>query len=34
MTVGAGPLFDLASRSAAQLLHRDEYIRAVLGGAP
>ncbi|MEO5819662.1 MAG: proton-conducting transporter membrane subunit [Vicinamibacteraceae bacterium] len=34
MTVAAGPLFDLASRSAQQLLQRDLYVRAVLGGAP
>jgi multicomponent Na+:H+ antiporter subunit D len=34
MTVGAEPLFALASRVAHQLLQRDEYIRAVLGGAP
>ena len=31
MTIGAEPLFDLASRSAHQLLQRDEYMRAVLG---
>ena len=30
MTIGAGPLFDFASRSADQLLHHDEYVRAVL----
>jgi multicomponent Na+:H+ antiporter subunit D len=34
MTIGAGPLFDLASRSAHELLGRDEYVRAVLKGAP
>jgi multicomponent Na+:H+ antiporter subunit D len=34
MTFGAGPLFDLTSRSAQQLLGRDEYVRAVLKGAP
>jgi len=34
MTVGAEPLFALASRGAHQLLQRDEYIRAVLGEAP
>ena len=34
MTIGAGPLFALASRGAAQLLQRDEYVRAVLGGTP
>jgi multicomponent Na+:H+ antiporter subunit D len=33
MTFGAEPLFGLASRSAEQLLGRDEYLRAVLGGA-
>jgi multicomponent Na+:H+ antiporter subunit D len=32
MTVGAEPLFDLASRGARQLLEREEYISAVLGG--
>ena len=31
MTVGAGPLFDLTSRAAQQLLQPDGYIRAVLG---
>lgn len=34
MTFGAEPLFELASRSARQLLQTDEYVRAVLGGAP
>lgn len=34
ITLWAGPLFDLASRAAHQLLERDQYIRAVLGGAP
>jgi multicomponent Na+:H+ antiporter subunit D len=34
MTWGAGPLFDLTSRAAHQLLQRDEYVRAVLGGNP
>ncbi len=34
MTVAAEPLFDLASRSAQQLLQRDLYVRAVLGEAP
>lgn len=34
ITVGAGPLFDLTSRAADQLLQRDEYVRAVLGGTP
>ena len=33
MTIGAEPLFELTSRSAQQLLQRDEYVRAVLGGA-
>jgi multicomponent Na+:H+ antiporter subunit D len=28
----AGPLFDITLRAAQQLLHRDEYIRIVLGG--
>jgi multicomponent Na+:H+ antiporter subunit D len=32
MTIGAGPLFELTSRSAEQLLQRDEYVRAVLEG--
>ena len=34
MTVGAEPLFALATRGATELLQRDAYIRAVLGGAP
>ena len=34
ITVGAGPLFDLTSRAAQQLLQRDEYVRVVLGGTP
>jgi multicomponent Na+:H+ antiporter subunit D len=34
MTFAAEPLFELASRSSHQLLQRDEYVRAVLGGAP
>ena len=33
MTFAAEPLFELASRGARQLLDRDEYVRAVLGGA-
>jgi multicomponent Na+:H+ antiporter subunit D len=33
MTIGVEPLFELASRGAQQLLQRDEYVRAVLGGA-
>ena len=32
ITIGAEPLFELTSRGAQQLLQRDEYIRAVLGG--
>jgi multicomponent Na+:H+ antiporter subunit D len=32
MTIGAEPLFEVTSRSAQQLLERDEYVRAVLGG--
>jgi multicomponent Na+:H+ antiporter subunit D len=32
MTVGAEPLFELTSRGAEQLLNRDAYVRAVLGG--
>jgi len=32
MTIGAGPLFELTSRAAQQLLQRDEYVRAVLEG--
>jgi multicomponent Na+:H+ antiporter subunit D len=34
ITLGAGPLFELTSRAAHQLLQRDEYVRAVLGGTP
>jgi multicomponent Na+:H+ antiporter subunit D len=34
MTFGAERLFALASRGAQQLLQRDEYVRAVLGGPP
>ena len=34
MTVGAEPLFDLAARGARQMLEREDYIRAVLGGRP
>jgi multicomponent Na+:H+ antiporter subunit D len=33
MTFGAEPLFDLTARAARQLLERDEYMHAVLGGA-
>ena len=32
ITVGAEPLFELTTRGAQQLLHREEYVRAVLGG--
>jgi multicomponent Na+:H+ antiporter subunit D len=32
ITFAAGPLFDVASRAAEQLLDRDEYMQAVLGG--
>ena len=32
ITFGAEPLFELTSRAAQQLLQRDEYMRAVLGG--
>jgi multicomponent Na+:H+ antiporter subunit D len=31
MSIGAEPLFALASRSAHQLMQRDDYVRAVLG---
>jgi multicomponent Na+:H+ antiporter subunit D len=34
MTFGAEPLFELTARGAQQLLQRDDYVRAVLGGAP
>jgi multicomponent Na+:H+ antiporter subunit D len=34
MTFAAEPLFSFTSRTATQLLQRDEYVRAVLGGAP
>jgi multicomponent Na+:H+ antiporter subunit D len=34
MTIGAEPLYELTSRGAHQLLQRDEYMRAVLGGNP
>jgi multicomponent Na+:H+ antiporter subunit D len=34
MTIGAEPLFKLTLRSAEQLLHRDEYVRAVLESRP
>lgn len=32
ITIGAEPMFALASRAAQQLLERESYIRAVLGG--
>jgi multicomponent Na+:H+ antiporter subunit D len=32
MTFAAEPLFELTSRGARQLLEREEYVRAVLGG--
>ncbi len=34
MTIGAEPLFALATRGAEQLLQRDAYVDAVLGGTP
>ena len=34
ITLGAGPLFELTSRAAHQLLQRDDYVRAVLGSTP
>ena len=34
ITIGAEPLFELTLRGAQQLLKRDEYVRAVLGGTP
>jgi multicomponent Na+:H+ antiporter subunit D len=34
MTVAAEPLFELTTRGAQQLLQREDYVRAVLGGAP
>ena len=33
MTIGAQPLFELTQRGAQQLLQREEYVHAVLGGA-
>jgi len=33
MTCAAGPLYELTLRSAQQLLQREDYLRAVLGGA-
>ena len=32
MTIFAEPVFDLAARSAAQLMQPEEYVRAVIGG--
>ena len=32
LSVAAGPVFDVSRRAAEQLLHPDEYRRAVLGG--
>jgi multicomponent Na+:H+ antiporter subunit D len=32
LTVFAGPAFDLSKQAAAQLLDRQQYVRAVLGG--
>jgi hypothetical protein len=34
MTFRAEWLFELTSRAAHQLLQREEYVRAVLGGTP
>jgi multicomponent Na+:H+ antiporter subunit D len=34
MTIGAEPLFALASRAAEELLGREAYVHAVLGGDP
>jgi multicomponent Na+:H+ antiporter subunit D len=34
MTIGAESLFEFTSRAAHQLLQRDEYVHAVLGGTP
>jgi multicomponent Na+:H+ antiporter subunit D len=34
ITFGAESLFELTSRAAHQLLGRDDYVRAVLGGTP
>jgi multicomponent Na+:H+ antiporter subunit D len=31
-SVAAGPVFEISRRAAEQLLHPDEYVRAVLGG--
>jgi multicomponent Na+:H+ antiporter subunit D len=32
VSVAAGPVFEVSRRAAEQLLHPDEYVRAVLGG--
>ena len=32
MTMGAGPLYEIVFRGAEQLLHREEYVGAVLEG--
>jgi multicomponent Na+:H+ antiporter subunit D len=32
LSVAAGPVFDVSRHAAEQLLHPDEYVRAVLGG--
>jgi multicomponent Na+:H+ antiporter subunit D len=34
MTIGAEPLFELTARGANQLLQREAYVHAVLGGTP
>jgi hypothetical protein len=34
ISVGAGPLFELTSRAAHQLLQREDYVAAVIGGRP
>jgi multicomponent Na+:H+ antiporter subunit D len=34
LAAAAGPIFDLTSDAAAQLISREEYITAVLGEAP
>jgi multicomponent Na+:H+ antiporter subunit D len=32
LSVAAGPVFEISRRAAEQLLHPNEYVRAVLGG--
>jgi multicomponent Na+:H+ antiporter subunit D len=32
LSIAAGPVFEISRRAAEQLLHPDEYVRAVLGG--